>query len=114
MTYRLSAARVRADYAALGTVAAVARKHGVTPDVIQRRAPELKGTRGRYGSKDFGLNDPLRRAAFLFSIGMTLDEAASAAGVSVTAAVTAIQARHACRQEAVSTAVRAIAAHAGR
>lgn len=114
MTYRLSAARVRADYAVLGTVAAVARKHGVSPDVIQRRAPELKGTRNRYGTRDYGLNDPMRRAAFLHSVGMTLDEAASAAGVSMTAAVAAIQARHAHQQQAASTAVRAIAAHAGR
>lgn len=90
MTYRLSAAQIRSDFAQLGSRAAVARKHGVNEAVIARRAPDLKMARcvGR-------LQDPLRRAAFLHFAGMTLDEAVAATGVGIKALVLAIRLHHA-------------------
>ena len=93
MTYRLSVAQLRADFALLGSRAAIARKYGVSEEVITRRAPELKSARpvGR-------IQDPLRRAAFLHAAGMTLDEASAATGVGIKGLVLAIRSHHARQQ----------------
>lgn len=99
MTYRLSVARLREDFALLGSRAALARKHGVSECVIRMRAPDLKSARppGR-------MQDPLRRAAFLHSAGLTLDEAIAATGVGVKALVLAIRSHHARQQSRLPSA----------
>lgn len=95
MTYhRLSEARVRADLAALGSISAVARLHGVTHPTIRKRVRDPL-----YGQSP-GIKDPLRRAAFLHWTGLTMDEVKAKTGLGYCAIIQAVRARHASRQGA--------------
>lgn len=91
---RLSETRIRADLASLGSIAAVARKYGVTFPAIRRRVPDPV-----YGRSP-GIKDPLRRAAFLHSAGLTMDEVKALTGLGYCAIIQAVRARHASRQGA--------------
>ncbi len=95
MTYhRLSAPRIRADLAALGSISAVARKYGVSHPTIRKRV-----TDPLYGQSP-GIKDPLRRAAFLHHAGLTMDEVKALTGLGYCAIIQAVRTRHAAQQEA--------------
>ncbi len=94
MTCRIPAARLRADYAAMGTLIAVARKHSACIETIKRRAPDL----GR--GPQPGYKSPADRAAFLHHAGLTMDEVTSATGLGYRAIIEAVRARHARQQGA--------------
>ncbi len=92
--HRLSETRIRADLAALGSISAVARKHGVTHPTIRKRFPDPL-----YGQSP-GIKDPLRRAAFLHWAGLTMDEVKAKTGLGYCSIIEAVRARHAAQQEA--------------
>jgi hypothetical protein len=85
MSHRFSLTQLSADFAALGTIRAVARKYGVDYRTIQSRLPHLRVP---------GLKKKTARAAFLHSIGFTLDEVAAATGLTASEVVEAVRARH--------------------